>query len=384
MSRVLSPLRGGAGAIIHLGPHIAVGLKRPTRTLRRTTFWRVLFGLAPDGVYRAASIAWGTGSLLHYLFTLTLVWAVCFLWHWPAGYPEWMLSTILCCGARTFLETFVRRAIAWVSRVSCSTVLQVGRVVGMKILLPPSEGKCAAVSGACVELGGLSFPFLTEARERVGEVLAEVSAGVDALSLLKVGTSLSVEVERNTRIFEEPAHEAWWVYTGVLFEALNVPGMSVAERELACRHVLVVSALWGVVRLDDVIPAYRLSMGVKLPEVGSLANFWRSELAALNDVFAGELFVDCRSSAYVKAWVTPPAQTVQVRVERLLSDGSRKVVSHMAKHFRGELTRFLVTRDLVGVQDACELARAVGECWQVELVEPTNKKAGVLTLVVPG
>ena len=30
--------------------------------------------------------------------------AVCFLWHWPAGYPEWALPTTLLCGARTFLE----------------------------------------------------------------------------------------------------------------------------------------------------------------------------------------------------------------------------------------------------------------------------------------
>ena len=36
--------------------------------------------------------------------------AVCFLWHWPAGYPEWVLPTTLPCGARTFLEPrFVAR-----------------------------------------------------------------------------------------------------------------------------------------------------------------------------------------------------------------------------------------------------------------------------------
>lgn len=295
-----------------------------------------------------------------------------------------MLSTILCCGARTFLDTRVRRAIAWVSRVQCSTVLQVGRVGCMKILLPPSEGKACAIAGEPVDVWLLCFPSLTEARERVAEVLARVSAGVDAAEVLKVGASLSVEVERNTRIFEEPAHEAWRVYTGVLFEALDVAGMNEAERARACDHLLVVSALWGAVRLDDAIPAYRLSMGVKLPEVGSLATFWKAELAPLNDEFAGELFVDCRSAAYAKAWVTPPAQTVQVRVERLLNDGSRKVVSHMAKHYRGELARFLVTENLVDVKDARVLTDAVAKRWQVELVEPTAQKPGTLTLVIPG
>lgn len=29
--------------------------------------------------------------------------AVCFLWHYPAGCPGWLLTTTLLCGARTFL-----------------------------------------------------------------------------------------------------------------------------------------------------------------------------------------------------------------------------------------------------------------------------------------
>jgi hypothetical protein len=40
--------------------------------------------------------------------------AVCFLWHYPAGHPGWVLPTTLPCGARTFLGTHpkVRNAVA--------------------------------------------------------------------------------------------------------------------------------------------------------------------------------------------------------------------------------------------------------------------------------
>ena len=31
-------------------------------------------------------------------------WAVCSLWHCPAGHPGWLLATALLCGARTFLS----------------------------------------------------------------------------------------------------------------------------------------------------------------------------------------------------------------------------------------------------------------------------------------
>ena len=46
--------------------------------------------------------------------------AVSFLWHWPAGFPEWALPTTLLCGARTFLGGTLSKkgtnAIAWPTR----------------------------------------------------------------------------------------------------------------------------------------------------------------------------------------------------------------------------------------------------------------------------
>gem|GEM_PF-5070417 len=71
-----------------------------------------LLGLAPDGVFRAGPVTGNRGRLLPHLFTLTLAFrrwlvgkeAVCFLWHFPSGYPAWVLPSILLCGVRTFLE----------------------------------------------------------------------------------------------------------------------------------------------------------------------------------------------------------------------------------------------------------------------------------------
>ncbi|GAB3566518.1 hypothetical protein GCM10027405_25610 [Arthrobacter alkaliphilus] len=91
---------------------VADALQRPTRALGRAALNRALSGLAPGGVYLAFPVTRKAGGLLHRRFTLTCRRlrgrkrgrAVCFLWHWPAGYPEWVLPTTLPCGARTFLE----------------------------------------------------------------------------------------------------------------------------------------------------------------------------------------------------------------------------------------------------------------------------------------
>ncbi len=63
-----------------------------------------LFGLAPGGVYRAASCYQSRGALLPHLFTLTNVKpAVSFLWHFPWARAPQVLPGALSEGARTFL-----------------------------------------------------------------------------------------------------------------------------------------------------------------------------------------------------------------------------------------------------------------------------------------
>ena len=72
---------------------------------------RPTFDLAPGGVCQAAQVALGAGALLPHRFTLTsattsrkLPSAVCFLWHFPAGHPDWPLASTLPFGAPTFLD----------------------------------------------------------------------------------------------------------------------------------------------------------------------------------------------------------------------------------------------------------------------------------------
>ena len=71
-----------------------------------------LFGLAPGGVYRAASCYQSRGALLPHLFTLTGKPAVYFLWHFPWARAPQALPGALSEGARTFLHS-IATAVAW-------------------------------------------------------------------------------------------------------------------------------------------------------------------------------------------------------------------------------------------------------------------------------
>jgi len=211
------------------------------------------------------------------------------------------------------------------------------------ILLPPSEGKAASGGRTRppLDLGDLSFPSLTPARTEVAEALVALCSGSDerALDVLGLSAGQVDELERDRALWDAPALPAAELYTGVLYDALGLPGLlagAAADRTRAA--VVIFSGLWGALRVDDAVPPYRLAMGVKLPPLGPLAAFWRPALrAALADVSAEGLLVDMRSTPYAAAWRPAPEvreRTVAVRVLRE-RNGRRSVVSHMAKQTRG-------------------------------------------------
>ena len=240
----------------------------------------------------------------------------------------------------------------------------------MLILLPPSEGKTAPAAGSPVHVEGLSAPTLAPYRRKVLEALIELSARPDALATLKVGPKIAPDVAANLLIEEAPTAPAAQVYTGVLYAAAgfaraDLPGYSPARM---AHSVRTISALWGAVSPLDLIPAYRLSMGVDLPGVGSLPAFWRPALDdVLQDRASGDVVVDCRSAQYIAAW-RPEKGTdwVSVKVLRDL-DGKRSVVSHNAKHTRGLIAGHLITRAAPEPTTGDELLEAVTELVGTEL-----------------
>jgi cytoplasmic iron level regulating protein YaaA (DUF328/UPF0246 family) len=245
------------------------------------------------------------------------------------------------------------------------------------VLLPPSESKAATPHrGRPVDLDRLSFGSLTPMRLRMVEALATASAGPDALGRLGVGASLSAEVARNTRLLELPTVPVSAVYTGVLYDGLGWPSLDAATRRRGNDRLIVISALWGALRPRDRVPAYRLSMNTTLPGVGPLAAAWRQVLGPELVAAAGRrgLIVDCRSSTYAAAWTPVGALAARTIAVRVLRDGpqGRSVVSHMAKHTRGEVARHLLVTG-ADPRSAAECAEVLAERWEVELVAPVRK-----------
>jgi uncharacterized protein len=157
------------------------------------------------------------------------------------------------------------------------------------------------------------------------------------------------------------------VYTGVLYAALEWSTLTKAQQKLGQSCIAIISAKYGVVRPMDPIESYKEKINNELmrPIVG----------ATLNSITT-ELIVDCRSSTYQTVWQAPIEKTIEIKVFTKV-DGHKKVITHMSKKTRGEVTRHIL---LTGkeIKTPQQLQEIVSQEFNCALVEPTEKEPWVL------
>ncbi|WP_168627852.1 peroxide stress protein YaaA [Cryobacterium sp. BB307] len=237
----------------------------------------------------------------------------------------------------------------------------------MLILLPPSETKRdGGAPDTALDLAALRFPALTEPRTAVLDALGLLDEDPQvAARALKLGPTQSHELERNRAINRSPQLPAMDRYTGVLFDALDAQSLSVGAREFAGRHLVVHSALFGLVGALDPIPAYRLSHDSRLPGV-SLQRTWRDAIAA---ELARETFVlDLRSESYVDMGPAP-SQAAYVRVVSADGDGRRRALNHFNKKSKGLFTRALLEAGIEHSDAASLTAWAAGAGFDLTVAD---------------
>ncbi|GAA3787958.1 peroxide stress protein YaaA [Streptomyces coacervatus] len=245
----------------------------------------------------------------------------------------------------------------------------------MLVLLPPSEGKATSGRGAPLKLESLSLPGLSAAREAVLGELVELCAGDEekAREVLGLSEGLRGEVAKNAELRTVGARPAGEIYTGVLYDALDLASLDAAAKKRAARSLLVFSGLWGAVRVTDKIPSYRCSMGVKLPGIGALGTHWRTPMATALPEAAGDgLVLDLRSSAYAAAWKPKGEVAGRTASVRVLHAPTRKVVSHFNKATKGRIVRSLLTAG-IAPKDPAGLVEALRELgYEVEAQAPAR------------
>ncbi|WP_452226092.1 peroxide stress protein YaaA [Lacinutrix cladophorae] len=201
--------------------------------------------------------------------------------------------------------------------------------------------------------------FLNEA-ERLNKVLKKKSA--KSLSkLMHISDNLGqLNYERNQEwnlpFTKENARQAVYTFSGDVYKGLDASTIPTEKLNVLQDSVRILSGLYGVLKPLDLMQAYRLEMGTKIP-IGknkNLYEFWKKKVTqALNkELEADELFLNLASNEYFKA-VDVKALKVPVITANFkdLKNGEYKVISFFAKQARGAMARYIVDTNAKTIED---------------------------------
>ena len=209
-----------------------------------------------------------------------------------------------------------------------------------------------------------TIPTLIENATELVDILKQYSSqefgelcGIsDNLATLNVGRFQSF----NTPFTPANASPAATTFAGDTYVGLDAATCSKEEMLWAQKHIGILSGLYGLLRPLDLMQAYRLEMGTRLPTDSgkNLYQYWGSAITKqINialDVSTDKTVVNLASNEYWKS-VKPkllagPVVTPVFKETR--PDGTVKVISFLAKRARGSFARFLIDNR---VETAAEL-----------------------------
>lgn len=229
----------------------------------------------------------------------------------------------------------------------------------MLFLIPPSETKAKGGKNLSISQVALSFGGLNAARDRVYAALHELCQDeAAAAKALGLSSKQLDEISSNLSVQTAPVMPAIDRYEGTLYDAIHDRGLKGTPTERnrlnedaiarAKRILLIQSSLFGLIPATDLIPAYRLSAGTKLPglraEGTTLAKVWAEAHLPIWKRLEDSIVIDMRSKAYAELAPIPDAMAAyELEVELQHPDGSRERMNHFNKKAKGQLVNAVLT-----------------------------------------
>ena len=227
----------------------------------------------------------------------------------------------------------------------------------MKIVISPA--KSLNFEKALLTAKHSETLFLKESRQ-VHKVLKQKSPK-DLSELMDISDKLAdLNWQRNqdwkTPFNTENARSAVFAFDGDVYTGLDAYSIPIEKLDVLQDRLRILSGLYGLLKPLDLMQAYRLEMGTKLPigESKNLYEFWKPIITkALNKELQGEeLFVNLASNEYFSA-VDIKALKVPVITPEFkdYKNGKLKIISFFAKKARGLMVRYIIDTNAETVED---------------------------------
>lgn len=196
-------------------------------------------------------------------------------------------------------------------------------------------------------------PALIKHSEKLVDVMTTKSPH-DLQTMMGISEALAnLNVERFhnwSRPFKPSnAKQALLAFKGDVYLGLEANTFTAKQLAYAQDHLRILSGLYGVLRPLDLIQAYRLEMGVKLPtdSANNLYQFWDSlitkDIRKQLNAIDSNVLINLASNEYFKSIKTKELDAqIVTPVFKDWKNGQYKMISFFAKKARGTMSAWLL------------------------------------------
>lgn len=196
--------------------------------------------------------------------------------------------------------------------------------------------------------------------EKLNKVLKKKS--IKSLSkLMHISHALGQLNHQRNQDWELPftnknARQAVYAFNGDVYKGLDAYTIPTKKVEQMQGTVRILSGLYGVLKPLDLMQAYRLEMGTKLP-IGknkNLYEFWKKDIvnSLNNELEDDEVFVNLASNEYFKAIDVKALKVPVINIAfKEYKNDKYKIIAIFAKKARGLMARYIIDTNAKTVND---------------------------------
>ena len=203
-------------------------------------------------------------------------------------------------------------------------------------------------------------PSLLKESKKVHAVLKQQSPA-ELSQLMSISDKLADLNWQRNKAWKTPfnptnSRPAVYAFDGEVYNGLDAYSIPMEKLDLLQERLRILSGLYGVLKPLDLMQAYRLEMGTKLPigESKNLYDFWKTTVTAyLNkELKKGELFVNLASNEYFSVIDTNALKVPVITPDfKDYKDGKLKMISFFAKKARGMMVRYIIDTNAETIED---------------------------------
>ncbi|RUA09540.1 MAG: peroxide stress protein YaaA [Fusobacteria bacterium] len=211
----------------------------------------------------------------------------------------------------------------------------------MKIIFSPS--KSMNFKDANKNCNKLNIRFLDSTNILINNLKNLNSEELSKLMKIK-GKTLENVINFYKNFEISSAQEAIYSYNGISFKQLELKKYNTDQLNYLNSNLIILSALYGVVRPLDCIKEYRLDMTMKLLKDQTLYNFWKDKIKDYFD--EDELIINLASKEFSKM-VSKPMINIDFKEYK---NGNYKSISSYSKKGRGMMLNFMIKNRITNIE----------------------------------